>query len=63
MTDTPAPSKPLWLRLAPLALVAAALAGFFALGLDRYVSVDALRFNRAAHAAFVKAKQITEELI
>jgi uncharacterized membrane protein YdjX (TVP38/TMEM64 family) len=35
-------------RLAPLAVVAAAIALFFALGLDRYLSFEALRENRHA---------------
>lgn len=44
-TDTPS-SKPLWKRLLPLAIIAAALAAFFALGGPDYVSMDSLRDNR-----------------
>jgi len=43
--DKDAP-KPLWKRLLPLGLIAAALAAFFALGGPDYVSMDSLRDNR-----------------
>ncbi len=51
-TDQP---KPLWRRLLPVAVLVAAFAGFFALGLDRYLSFEALRDNRAALTAFVES--------
>lgn len=43
-----------WRRLWPLAVLAAGLALFFALGLDRYVSLSALGEHRADLAAFVE---------
>lgn len=42
-------------RLAPLALLALAIAAFFVLGLDRYVTFEALRENRAVLRDFVAA--------
>lgn len=50
-----APSKPLWKRLVPLAILAIAFGAFFAMGLDRYLSFEALRDNRMALADFVAA--------
>lgn len=49
----PAAPKPLWKRLLPLAVIAAALGVFFALGGPQYVSIDALRDNREALTALV----------
>ena len=40
-------------RLAPLAAIAAAIGAFFALGLDQYVTFDALREHRALLTGFV----------
>jgi uncharacterized membrane protein YdjX (TVP38/TMEM64 family) len=40
-------------RVFPVAVVAAAVLAFFGLGLDRYLTVEALRDNRAALAGFV----------
>lgn len=40
-------------RLWPLAVLALAIAAFFALGLDRYLTFDTLRENRALLTAFV----------
>jgi len=51
--EAPAPPRSLARRLAPLAVLVAILVLFFALGLDRYVSVTALREHRDALAAFV----------
>lgn len=42
-------------RFLPLLVVALALGGFFALGLDRYFSLEALRENRQALGAWVDA--------
>ena len=42
-------------RLLPLILIAAALVAFFALGLQRYFSIDTLRENREALNAWVAA--------
>ena len=50
MTDmeTPAPTKPTFsiARLAPLLVLAAVLIAFFALGLNKYLTLDLLRENR-----------------
>jgi len=46
------PKSP-FVRFLPLIILAAAIAGFFALGLDKYLTFDALRENRATLAAFV----------
>lgn len=52
--DPPVPArKPLARRLAPLAVILAGIAVFFALGLDRYLSIDTLRDNREALQAAV----------
>ena len=47
------PPKPLWLRLAPVAILLAATIGVFATGLDRHLSFAALRDNREAMLAWV----------
>jgi len=46
------PSKPVWKRLLPLGIIAAALAAFFALGGPDYISMDSLRENREFLAGF-----------
>ena len=46
MTEAAEGRRPLWRRLVPLALLAAAIALAFALGLDDYLSFEALRANR-----------------
>jgi len=54
--DTPEaagkPKKSIAGRLAPLAVFAAGVAAFFALGLNEYVTLDALKENREALAAW-----------
>lgn len=45
--------KPLWRRLLPLGVLACLFAAFFGLGLDRYVSFEALREHREFLQAFV----------
>lgn len=40
--------RPLWLRLAPVAIIAVGFAAFFAFGLDRFLSFESLRENRQA---------------
>lgn len=47
------PRRPLLRRLAPVVVLAAGFVLFFALGLDRYASFEALRDNRAALKDFV----------
>ncbi len=48
MSEPSSPAKSALRRLAPLIVIAAALAAFFALGLHRYFTLDALRDNREA---------------
>lgn len=50
-------------RLWPLAVLAAGLALFLALGLDRYVSLDALRENRLALSEWVAAHRLLAMLV
>lgn len=50
-------------RFLPLALIAAAIAAAFALGLDRYLSFEALAGNRARLATFVEANFATAALV
>ncbi len=50
-------------RLAPLALIAAAIGLFFALDLDRYLSFEALRENRHALLAWREQNQIMAVLV
>lgn len=47
-----------WRRFAPLILIVAALAAFFLLGLDRYLSFEVLGRNRQALMDFVAANAI-----
>lgn len=58
MPEAPSPSRGTLRRLFPLVIVAAALAGFFALDLHRYFSLDALRENREMLRAWVEADPI-----
>jgi uncharacterized membrane protein YdjX (TVP38/TMEM64 family) len=46
------PKSP-FVRFLPLIILPAAIAGFFALSLDKYLTFDALRVNRATLGAFV----------
>jgi uncharacterized membrane protein YdjX (TVP38/TMEM64 family) len=50
--------KNLLARLGPLAIIAAALAAFFALGLHRYFTLDTLRDNREALQNWVDASPV-----
>ncbi len=50
-------------RYAPVIAIAAALAAFFALGLNRYFSLDALRDNREALLAWVEAAPLRALLV
>lgn len=45
--------KPTFARFLPLILLAGAIAGFFVLGLDKYLTFDALRENHATLGTFV----------
>lgn len=46
------PTRSIWWRLAPVAIIAAGFAAFFAFGLDRYLSFDTLSDNRQALLAW-----------
>ncbi len=50
-------------RLWPLAVLALGLGLFFALGLNRYATLDALRDNRQALADWVAANELTAVLV
>ena len=55
MTDpAPSPSRPLWLRLWPLYLIAGGLIAAWALGLFDYLSLETLRQQQASLRAFVE---------
>ncbi|MDO9712014.1 TVP38/TMEM64 family protein [Paracraurococcus lichenis] len=60
--DTPSP-RPGWTRLWPLGLILAALGLAYALGLQRYLSFEALAEHRAALAAFVAARPVAAPLL
>jgi uncharacterized membrane protein YdjX (TVP38/TMEM64 family) len=55
LSETAPPSRSFVRRIAPLLVIIAALAGFFALGLHRYFTLDTLRDNREALRAWVEA--------
>ena len=54
-SDGTARPRPGWRRLWPLAVIGAAIALAFTLGLDRHLSAEALAANHAALAALVRA--------
>ncbi|MGB5093811.1 MAG: TVP38/TMEM64 family protein [Parvibaculum sp.] len=64
MPDMSPPGKPAFSlkRLLPLVLLGAGLVGFFALDLDRYATLDALRDNRAALGAWVASHALLAAL-
>ena len=51
--DAAPPGAPLWKRLLPLGVIAAALVLFFGLGLQRYFTLEALNENQAALRDYV----------
>jgi uncharacterized membrane protein YdjX (TVP38/TMEM64 family) len=57
------PAAPLWRRLLPLLVLAAAIALVFATGLHRYLSFGALRENRQALQAFVADNYLAAALL
>ena len=63
--DVPAPNEKTFKlrRLGPLALVVAGFAGFFMLGLDSYVSLEALRDHRTQLIDFVAANAVVAGLL
>lgn len=58
-TKPSTPSKPIWQRLLPLAIIVVALAAFFLLGGPKYVSFSALREHKDALAMFVENNFLT----
>ncbi|MDW3204817.1 MAG: TVP38/TMEM64 family protein [Alphaproteobacteria bacterium] len=69
MSDTmvtdprPPKAKPLWRRLLPVAVLLGLFAAFFASGLDRFVSLDALQAHRTDLQEFVGAHAVSAVLI
>jgi uncharacterized membrane protein YdjX (TVP38/TMEM64 family) len=59
---TPSPTA-WWRRLRPLALLAAAAAAFYALGLHRWLSFESLGAHRAALAGFVSESPVLAALL
>jgi uncharacterized membrane protein YdjX (TVP38/TMEM64 family) len=55
LSDEPAPPRPAWQRLIPLAVIFLGLIAFFAMGGQHYLSLEALRANRALLLAYVAA--------
>jgi len=45
-------TKPLWMRVAPVLVIAAGIAAFFALDLDRYLNFESLKENREVMLAW-----------
>ncbi|WDI30280.1 TVP38/TMEM64 family protein [Hyphococcus flavus] len=62
MTGT-SPKPSLTRRIAPLALIAAALALFFAMGLNQYFTLDSLRDNRDAMRGWVESAPLRAMVI
>jgi uncharacterized membrane protein YdjX (TVP38/TMEM64 family) len=57
------PSKPLWRRLMPVAVLLALFGAFFASGLNQYISFEALREHRMFLTDFVAANALTAILL
>jgi len=57
-----APKRGLVRRFGPLAAIAAAIVAFFTLGLDQYLTFDALRDNRVLLSTFVQENAVTAVL-
>jgi len=63
-TPPPSVAKPfVWRRLIPVVVFVAGLVTFFALGLEQYLSIDALRQHRGALRAWVEASGVRAALI
>ena len=60
----PSVAKPFtWRRLIPVLIFVAGLAAFFALGLERYLSIDALRQHRSVLRAWVETSGLLAALV
>ena len=52
-----------WRRLIPILVFVAGLVAFFALGLERYLSIDALRQHRSVLRAWVETSGLLAALV
>src|SRR5215831_18499911 len=60
----PSVAKPFtWRRLIPVLVFIAGLVAFFALGLERYLSIDALRQHRSVLRAWVETSGLLAALV
>ena len=60
----PSVAKPFtWRRLIPILVFVAGLVAFFALGLERYLSIDALRQHRSGLRAWVETSGLLAALV
>ena len=60
----PSVTKPfMWRRLIPVLVFVAGLVAFFALGLERYLSIDALRQHRSVLRAWVETSGLLAALV
>src|SRR4029434_11086586 len=60
----PSVAKPfMWRRLIPVLVFVAGLVAFFALGLERYLSIDALRQHRSVLRAWVETSGLLAALV
>ena len=63
-SQPPSVAKPFaWRRLIPVLVVVAGLVAFFALGLERYLSIDALRQHRGVLRAWVETSGVLATLV
>jgi uncharacterized membrane protein YdjX (TVP38/TMEM64 family) len=53
----PEPRRPLWRRLAPLAMLALVMLGIFAAGLHRYLTLESLVAHRQALTAYISSNR------
>jgi uncharacterized membrane protein YdjX (TVP38/TMEM64 family) len=61
---SPSAARPFaWRRLIPILMFVAGLAAFFALGLERYLSIDALRQHRSVLRAWVETSGVFAALV
>src|SRR5262250_2906111 len=63
-SPSPPVAKPFsWRRLIPVFVFVAGLVAFFALGLERYLSIDALRQHRSVLRAWVETSGLLAALV